>query len=261
MIRAVDREQKMTAIRERSVTDDVAASPYAAKPWLAHYDYWTRPHVNYPRRPLYEILRVTAVATPDLVATAFLGAHLSYGQIKEQSDKLATALARLGLKQNDRVGIMLPNCPQYMVATFAILRLGAIVVNVNPLYTPREVAVVAKDSGMRMLLALDLLAPVIFAARDQTSIESVIITSLAEYSPAATPCVPIEGTLRLTDLLASIAEPDLPHVDVDPQDVAVLQYTGGTTGVPKGAMLTHYNIFANVLQITLWSNHGLRGGG
>jgi len=155
---------------------------------------------------------------------------------------------------------MLPNCPQYLVATFAILRLGGIVVNVNPLYTPREVAVVAKDSGMRTLFALDLLAGVIFAARDQTSIETVIVTSLAEYSVAATPCVAIEGTLRLTDLLAGITEPDLPQVEIDPDDVAVLQYTGGTTGIPKGAMLTHYNIFANVLQITLWSNHELRGG-
>ena len=251
----------MTTARSkpRSITDDAATSPYAAKPWLAHYDYWTRPHVNYPRRPLYEILRMTAVATPDLIATAFLGAHLTYGQIKEQSDKLATALARLGIKQNDRVGIMLPNCPQYMIATFAILRLGAIVVNVNPLYTPREVAVVAKDSGMRMLFALDLLTPVIFAARDQTSIETVIVTSLPEYSSAATPCVAIEGTIRLMDLLAGIAEPDLSHVEIDPEDVAVLQYTGGTTGIPKGAMLTHYNIFANVVQVSLWSNHETRG--
>ena len=158
-------ERLSSRSKPRSVTDDAATSPYAAKPWLAHYDYWTRPHVNYPRRPLYEILRMTAVTTPDLIATAFLGAHLSYGQIKEQSDKLATALVRLGIKQNDRVGIMLPNCPQYMIATFAILRLGATVVNVNPLYTPREVAVVAKDSGMRMLFALDLLSPVVFAAR------------------------------------------------------------------------------------------------
>ena len=246
--------------KPRSITDDIASSPYATKPWLAHYDYWTPAHVNYPCRPLYEILRMTAVTTPDLVATAFLGAHLTYGQIKEQSDKLATVLALLGLKPKDRVGIMLPNCPQYIVATFAILRLGAIVVNVNPLYTPREVAVVAKDSEIRMLFAMDLLAPVIFAARDQTNIETVIVTSLAEYSAAATPCDEIEGTLRLTDLLADVSEPDLPHVEIDPEEVAVLQYTGGTTGVPKGAMLTHRNVFANVLQVTLWSNHESRSG-
>src|SRR5215208_104548 len=106
-------------------------SAYAQRPWLDHYDYWVRPHLNYPRRPLHEILRMTAVEVPDRPATAFLGAHLTYGQIKEQSDKLATALSRLGLRQGDRVGLMLPNCPQYVLATFATLRLGATVVNVN----------------------------------------------------------------------------------------------------------------------------------
>ena len=122
-------------------------SPYAVRPWLNHYDYWVRQHMNYPRRPLHEILRITAVEVPDRPATAFLGAHLTFGQIKEQADKFATALARLGIRQKDRVGIMLPNCPQYLVAAFAVLRLGATVVNINPLYTPREVLVVAQDSG------------------------------------------------------------------------------------------------------------------
>ena len=235
-------------------------SPYAAKPWLDHYDYWMRPHINYPRRPLYEILRLTAVQTPESVATAFQGAHLTYAQIKEQADKVATVLVRFGVKQGDRIGIMLPNCPQYIIATFAILRLGAIVVNINPLYTPREVAVVAGDSGMRLLFTLDLLAPVVFAAREQTSLEKVIITSMTEYSPAATPPAVIGGAERFVDLLASVAEPELPHVEVHPEDVAVLQYTGGTTGVPKGAMLTHYNIFANVIQVSLWGNHDSRTG-
>ncbi|HSP61652.1 MAG TPA: AMP-binding protein, partial [Pyrinomonadaceae bacterium] len=103
-------------------------SPYAARPWLNHYDYWVRPHMNYPRRPLHEILRITAVEVPDRPATAFLGAHLTFGQIKEQTDKFATALARLGIRRKDRVGIMLPNCPQYIVAAFAVLRLGATIV-------------------------------------------------------------------------------------------------------------------------------------
>ena len=243
---------------QSKVAEESRTSPYAAKPWLDHYDYWMRPHINYPRRPLYEILRLTAVKTPDNVATAFQGSHLTYAQIKEQTDKLATALVRLGVKQGDRIGIMLPNCPQYIIATFAILRLGAIVVNINPLYTPREVAVVAGDSGMRVLIILDLLAPVVFAAREQTSLEKVIITSMTEYSPAATPPAVIEGAERFIDLLASVIEPDLPHVEVHPDDVAVLQYTGGTTGVPKGAMLTHYNIFANVIQVSHWGNYELR---
>src|SRR6185503_10240045 len=148
------------------------------------YNYWVPAHMNYPRRPLHEILRIAASEVPDRPATAFLGAHLTFRQIKEQADKFATALARLGIKQGDRVGVMLPNCPQYFVASFAILRLGATVVNVNPIYTPREVLVVAKDSGMRALLTIEVLTPAVLAVRDQTAIENIIITSLGEYSAA-----------------------------------------------------------------------------
>src|SRR5215210_2335824 len=236
------------------------ASPYAARPWLERYDYWVRPHMNYPRRPLHEILRLAAAEVPERPATAFLGAHMTFGQLKEQSDKLAAALRELGVRQHDRVGVMLPNCPQYVVAAFAALRLGAVVVNVNPLYTPREVAVVAKDSGVRVLFTLDQLAPVTLAVLDQTGIEHVVVTSAMEYSAAAAPCPEVEGTRRLSDLLASVGEPDLPSVEIDADDVAVLQYTGGTTGVPKGAMLTHYNIFANVVQTQCWAHGDMRRG-
>ena len=234
------------------------SSAYAARPWLRHYDYWVRPSLNYPRRPLHELLRVTAVETPDQVATAFLGAHLTYGEIKERADRLATALHRLGIRQGDRFGIMLPNCPQYLIATFALLRLGATVVNVNPLYTPREVLVVAKDCGLRGMLTLDLLAPVTMAVRDEAGIEHVVVTSAGEYSAAAAPPPEVAGAIKLADLLGSVATPELPRVEIDPdEDVAVLQYTGGTTGVPKGAMLTHYNIFANVVQTEVWSHRSL----
>src|SRR5215212_2318963 len=191
-------------------------SPYAARPWLERYDYWVRPHMNYPRRPLHEILRLAAAEVPDRPATAFLGAHMTFGQLKEQSDRLAAALRELGVRKDDRVGIMLPNCPQYVVAAFAALRLGAVVVNVNPLYTPREVAVVANDSGMRVLFTLDVLAPVTSAVKEQTGIEHVIVTSVMEYSAAAAPCPEVAGTRRLADLLASVGEPDLPPVDVEP---------------------------------------------
>ena len=243
------------------VQEKGVVSAYAARPWLNHYDYWVRHHMNYPRRPLHEILRITAVEVPDRPATAFLGAHLTFGQIKEQADKFATALSRLGIRQKDRVGIMLPNCPQYLVAAFAVLRLGATIVNVNPLYTPREVLVVAQDSGMSAMLTLDALAPAVLAMREQTKIENTIITSLAEYSAATTPPAAVEGTLRFADLLVEVDEPDLPRVEINTdEDVAVLQYTGGTTGVPKGAMLTHYNIFANVIQTESWAHGSLRRG-
>jgi long-chain acyl-CoA synthetase len=208
--------------------------------------------MNYPRRPLGEILRLTASAIPDRPATAFLGASLTWAEVKERSDRLGTALVRFGIAKGDRVGIMLPNCPQYLIAAFAILRIGGIVVNVNPLYTPREIAVVAADSGMRLLITLDILAPNALAVRGQTAIEAIMITSAGEQSIAAVPCPAVEGTQRLSDVLANVTEANVPNVSIDPEsDVAVLQYTGGTTGVPKGAMLTHYNIFANVIQTTV----------
>jgi long-chain acyl-CoA synthetase len=217
--------------------------------------------MNYPRRPLGEILRLTAADVPDRPATAFLGAQLTWMEVKKRSDRLATALARSGMAKGDRIGIMLPNCPQYLIAAFAILSIGGIVVNVNPLYTPREIGVVAVDSGMRVLIALDALAPQVLAVREQTAIEAILITSAAEYSAAAAPCPSVQGTTRLCDLLAAVEEPDLPRVSIDPEsDVAVLQYTGGTTGVPKGAMLTHHNIFANVIQTTVLHHPDQRRG-
>src|SRR5215813_3649347 len=239
-------------------------TPYAAKPWLKNYDYWVQPHLNYPCRPLYEILRAATSEVPDATATVFLGAQLTFAEIKERADRFATALVQLGIKPHDRVGSMLPNCPQYLIAAFAVFRLGAIVVNVNPLYTPRELAVVAKDSGMQALVVLDLMMPVVNAVREQNPepiIPTVIVTSAMEYSAMGLPCPSFENTHRFADLLASVAEIDLPIVSIDPEkDVAVLQYTGGTTGTPKGAMLTHFNIFANVVQTEGWVTRPTRRG-
>jgi len=223
------------------------------RPWLDHYDYWVPAHTNYPRRPLYEILRRAAAEGRDLPATTFLGADLTFGDLKDHTDRLATALARRGIAKGDRVGIMLPNCPPYVIGVFAVLRLGAIVVNVNPSYTPPEIEFIVRDSGVKALLTLDRLAPTAAALRASTSLELVVITSLAEYSSEAAPPAPSAGALRLSDLIAESTEIDLPRVPIDPdEDVAVLQYTGGTTGVPKAAMLTHRNIFANTIQTELW---------
>jgi long-chain acyl-CoA synthetase len=231
------------------------------RPWYSQFDYWVRPNLNYPCRPLTDILRIAASDVPDKPATTFLGATLTFAQIKERSDKFATALARMGIGKGDRVGVMLPNCPQYVIAVFGILRTGAIVVNVNPLYTSREIAVVANDSAMRMLIVLDLLAPAALAIRAQTVLEKLIITSAGEYSVHNAPGPSIDGTERFCDVLASVDAPKRPRVDIDPEnDVAVLQYTGGTTGTPKGAMLTHSNIFANVVQTTTLHIPALRRG-
>jgi long-chain acyl-CoA synthetase len=223
-------------------------SPYAQRPWLRHYDYWVPHHMAYPRRPLHEILDTAAIDAPDRPATAFLGATLTFQQIKDRSDRLATALAGFGLAKGDRVGIMLPNCPQYIVAAFAVLRHGAIVVNINPTYTPREVLSVANDSAIRFLITLDVLAPLVLAVRSQTSLEQIIVTSLGEYSASAAPPPRVDGTVCLAEAIGAVATPELVRTVISPDDLAVLQYTGGTTGTPKGAMLTHANIFANVVQ-------------
>jgi long-chain acyl-CoA synthetase len=225
---------------------------YADRPWLKHYDYWVPPHMTYPTRPLYEILSSTAVELPDGQATHFLGAALTFREIKQRTDRLALALLRLGLQKGDRVAIMLPNCPQYVIAAFAILRLGGIVVNINPIYTARELENVAVDSGARVLITLDRLAPLALEIREKSALEHIVVTSLAEYSAEAAAPASVAGTLSFTELIAAATDGDLPIIRIAPEDLAVLQYTGGTTGTPKGAMLSHGNIFANVVQTETW---------
>jgi long-chain acyl-CoA synthetase len=237
-------------------------SAYAAKPWLKNYDLWAPAEINPPNQPLYQILQIASGAYREKPAVAFMGAFIDFGEAKKLVDLLATALQKLGVVKGDRVGIMLPNCPQYLLSFFAVVRLGAIVVNVNPIYTPREVEIVAKDSGMRAIIALDLLAPNIFGVRANTAIEHVIVTSLLDYSatPDKAPPTP-EGALSFKSLIDGVDEVDLPRVEIDPaEDVAVLQYTGGTTGVPKGAMLTHRNLYTNTLQSWVWAGPLTRQG-
>jgi long-chain acyl-CoA synthetase len=208
--------------------------------------------MTYPARPLSDILDTATVDIPDRVATVFLGADLTYREIKRRSDRCAAALAGLGITKGDRVGIMLPNCPQYVIAAFAVLRIGAIVVNINPTYTARELRGVVADSGLQILITLDVLAPLAADVRRQTALEHVIVTTLAEYSAQQGPPARVNGTLGLTDLIEATDHAGQPPTSIASDDIAILQYTGGTTGTPKAAMLTHGNIFANVVQNETW---------
>ena len=238
------------------------SSSYASKPWLQRYDYWVPAAIPLPTQPISYALNQSATLFPNQPATAFLGVKLTFREVKQQADKLATALSELGIGKGDRVGIMLPNCPQYIISFFAITRLGAIVANINPIYTPREVELVAKDSGMRAIIVLDLLAPVVMSVISNTNIEKVITTSVLAYSanPTSAPETP-GGTLSFSELIAAVATPQIPRVEIDAkEDVAALVYTGGTTGVPKGAMLTHYNLFAATLICALWGGPSTKQG-
>ena len=136
-------------------------SVFSERPWLRNYDFWVPATANYPRQSLYQILQTAASQYRDRPATAFFGAQLTFAELKQQADKLAASLHSLGLRQGDRVGIMLPNCPQYPITFFALMRLGLIATNINPTYTPRELAVVASDAGIRGLITLDVLAPLV----------------------------------------------------------------------------------------------------
>ena len=242
------------------------------RPWLARYDYWVPPHIHYPRQPVQRLLEVAVSRFGAQTATIFFGARLTYRDIKLQAEGLAAALAGRGVVKGDRVGIMLPNCPQYLVAFYGILMAGGVVVNLNPTFTEREIEFVATDSGCKVIIALDTLAPRLLAVKDRTAIETVILTGLQDRQPPAIaqsyeaalraqgrlPDLP--DLLRLDDLLAAAAAAP-PTVVIDAEeDVAVLQYTGGTTGRPKGAMLTHANIVANVIQAYVWGREYARPG-
>ncbi|MSV29815.1 MAG: long-chain fatty acid--CoA ligase [Bryobacterales bacterium] len=209
------------------------------KPWLKHYDFWVPSTANYPRQSLYQILSLAASFYGDRPAAAFRGEEITWSEVKRRADRFATALSRMGIAKGDRVGIMLPNCPQYLISIYAILRLGAIVTNVNPAFTPREVAIAVNDSGMGSIVTLDTIAP-----------------SISHLLPGAVITTSFTSRGTFETLIEGVEEPELPRVEIDAEnDVAVLQYTGGTTGAPKGAMLTHYNLYANCIQTALWRQY------
>jgi long-chain acyl-CoA synthetase len=199
-----------------------------------------RSSIDVPRMPVFGLLEQRASANPELIALAFFDQQLTYAGLLDQTNRMATALLRLGLQPGDRVMLMLPNCPAYAIAYYGTLKAGGIVAQTNPLYVERELEYLARDCGARFIVTADALYPRVRAVMPRTALEHVIVATLANTELDA-------EALRLEPLLAEQPAGD-PGVAVDPDAVAVLQYTGGTTGVPKGAMLSHANLVANVLQ-------------
>ena len=216
------------------------------RPWLKHYPAHVPAHLEYPEVPLYELLAESARRHPDLPALRYYMVRMTYGQLWTRVNRCAAALASLGVTKGDRVAIMLPNCPQYVIAYYGALRLGAIVAQVNPLYTPRELAYLLNDSGAETLVVGDALYPAVQAALPEVRLKHILVARLlgnVQPGPEA----------RSFEELVASAEGEPPAVPIDPrEDVAVLQYTGGTTGRSKGAMLTHFNLVANVVQVQHW---------
>jgi len=238
------------------------------KPWLSSYPVEVPPKLEYPRINLAHFLIDSANAYPDLTALEFLGKRMTYRALLASARRFANALLGLGLQKGDRIAIMLPNCPQTVIAYYGTLMAGGIVVMTNPLYMPRELEHQLKDSGARFILALDQLWPRIEKVLPKTALEKIIITGIKDYLPFPKNVlyglklrkdgqlvkVPYDGqkVLSFTELLRTSSEtPVFQDVDAE-NDLALIQYTGGTTGLAKGVMLTHLNLVANTIQSHRW---------
>jgi long-chain acyl-CoA synthetase len=244
--------------------------------WHQHYDPNVPTSLDYPRHPVDYFLRQTARQSPNHPAMIFGGIapllgeqhrHITYGELDSLVERFAAGLQQLGLQKGERVVLYMPNCPQYVIAYYATLRAGGIVVPSNPLYTAREIEHQIKDAGASFAVVVSLLYGNLKQVRAHTSLKQVIVTNIKEYFPGLLKAlftvakekkdghrVDISGeanTHWFQALLAAAPAQPQP-VDVVPEDTAVLMYTGGTTGVPKGAQLTHANVVANALQSTAW---------
>ena len=227
--------------------------------WLRHYDYNVPTTIRYPRLNAHELLGLPASTFPDKPATNFYGTEITFYELRQQVLRMANALATLGVQKGDRVGLHLPTSPQYVIAYYAALSLGAICVNLNPMYTAEELKRLASDIGITTLFSFDMVLPNIQTACREVDIPRVIVTRVTDYiegfgTSTAEELELEEGWHHFSQLLNSSTNTRLPRVKVVPEDPALIQFTGGTTGLPKGAVLTHANLVAATLQCALWGN-------
>jgi long-chain acyl-CoA synthetase len=249
------------------VSQDVAAAAYAQRPWTGHYEPGVPTEVQVPAQTLPEMLIEQGDRHPERPAIVFFDRVITYRELERATARFAAALAGLGVRPGDRVALLLPNTPQFVIGYYGALRAGAIVVASNPLYVAAELEHQLRDSGAKVILTLSKFYPTVATVRARTALEHVIVTNIKEYFPRRLRILftlarerkeghrarlPDDGhTHRLPDLLSGApAEP--PAYRADPEEVALLQYTGGTTGTAKGAMLTHRNLLANLCMMESW---------
>ena len=239
------------------------------KPWLKFYEPHVPEHIDYPQTIMPAVLEEMARKYPDHTALIFKDTKLTFRQYNDAVDRFAAALQGLGVKKGDRVAVHLPNVPQFPIAYYAILRMGGIVVPCNPIYTARELRHQLKDSGAEVCVTLSLMYPLVKQVRADRDLRHVIVAQIKTYLPPFLRVlftllkekkdghrVDISGDAHTTwfaDVLAQApAKPQPVQIGLD--DTAVLMYTGGTTGVSKGAQLSHKNILVNAYQCKVWLN-------
>ena len=213
------------------------------RPWLEIYEKGrVEPETRIFEGSMYELFSRAVEEHRGKTALSFYGTTFEFGRLQALVEKMAASLAASGVKKGDRVALMLPNCPQYVVSFFATVRLGAIVTQINPMYVEREIGHILNDSGAETIIVYADVYERVKAMLPDTNLKTVVVEFGSEPEGLGV------GHRSFDDFLSTDADP-APEVDIDPaQDVAALQYTGGTTGVSKGAMLTHRNLVANVQQ-------------
>ena len=221
--------------------------------------------ITYPNIPLHELLEMAAKKHPNHPAIHFLGKTITYQELNTQVNQLATALTKLDVKKGDRVAIYLPNTPQFIITYYAASKIGAINTAISPLYKEQETQHQINDSGTETIIFLDTLYPIIKTIKDKTKLQNLISASIGEYLPTAKRIIggllgkvpkykiPQDAGVHQFKSLIEKEQPDPPNIQINPkEDLIALQYTGGTTGTPKGAMLTHHNLVSNAVAGAYW---------
>ena len=238
----------------------------ATKPWLKHYPAGVPATIDYPRITLVQLFEQTAARYADYPAVSYFGRTFSYAELDRLAAQFANRLRQLGLQKGDRVMLIMPNIPQFVIAHFGILRAGGVVCALSPLLVEREIEALTRDTGAKIVVVFNSFYEKVAGLRERGVVERVIVAAPDEFLPfykrllyplkaegplPEVPDDPAGGIYRFRRLLRG-ADEQPPRVQITPDDTAAFQFTGGTTGLPKGAMLSHFNFVANALQIRHW---------